>query len=69
MTNFNELLDLSKSIITTYKQKELILLNGYVSGAGSFDFEAATKRTETLIDAYSQKIPKFEGEMKLWQVN
>ena len=49
-----------RDTITAY-QKELILLNGYVSGAGSFDFEAATKRTETLIDAYSQKIPKFEG--------
>lgn len=49
-----------KETITAY-QKELILLNGYVAGAGSFDFESATKRIETLIDTYSKKVPPFEG--------
>lgn len=30
MTNFNELINLNESIITTYKQKELILLKPYL---------------------------------------
>ncbi len=49
-----------KEVITAY-QKELISLNGYIAGAGEFDFSGATKRIETLIDTYSPKIPRFEG--------
>ena len=30
MTNFNELINLNESIVTTYKQKELILLKPYL---------------------------------------
>ena len=30
MTNFNELINLNESIVTTYKQKELVLLNPYL---------------------------------------
>lgn len=49
-----------KDIITAY-QKEFITLNGYIAGYGNFDSKGAVERTETLIDAYSKKIPPFEG--------
>lgn len=49
-----------KDIITAY-QKEFITLNGYIAGYGNFDVKSAVERTETLIDAYSKKIPTFQG--------
>lgn len=49
-----------RDIITAY-QKEFIILNGFIAGYGSFNSVEATQRTETLIDAYSKKIPPFEG--------
>lgn len=49
-----------RDIITAY-QKEFITLNGFIAGCGSFNSAEATQRTETLIEAYSKKIPPFEG--------
>ncbi len=49
-----------RDIIAAY-QKEFITLNGFIAGYGSFNSAEATQRTETLIDAYSKKIPPFEG--------
>ena len=38
-------------------QKELIDLNGYIAGGKKFDTKSAVLRMETLIDAYSKKVP------------
>ncbi len=48
-----------REVLTAY-QKELISVSGYIASSGNnFDFYEATKRIETLIDTYSQKIPSL----------